>query len=106
MAFPLSDQEHVAIRRRIEEQPELIVALKHPASNVENVYRLADLLTDTQRLLEGTYGHPGLYRDLTSERADALEAIMAREPFDFLHAAKAVREFADAWQAELDASPA
>lgn len=26
MVFPLSDHEHVAIRRRIEEQPELVVA--------------------------------------------------------------------------------
>ena len=79
---------------------------KHPAKNVENVYLLADLLTDTQRLLEGTYGHPGLYRDLPADRADALEEILATEPFDFLHAAKAVREFADAWQAELDAASA
>lgn len=80
-------------------------ATKHPAKVCESIYLLADLLTDIERLLAGTYGHPGLWRDLTPDRADALEAILRDDSggsFDFLTTSKAVRDYADAWQAQID----
>jgi hypothetical protein len=73
---------------------------KHPAKLVETIYILSDLMLDASRVLEGTYGHRGLWRDLPDARADELEKLIGG--FDFLMTAKAVRAFADAWQGELD----
>jgi len=77
---------------------------KHPANIVEAIYVLADLMLDASRVLEGTYAHRGLWRDLTPEREAQLEAILGT--FDFLMTSKAVREYADAWQAQLDTEEA
>lgn len=68
---------------------------------VEGLYGLADLMIDASRTLEGTYGNRGLWRDLPPDRADALEKMLGG--FDFLMTSKAVRAYADAWQAQLDA---
>lgn len=72
----------------------------HPAKLVDRLYILADLLIDADRVLDGTYGHRGIWRDLPPERADALEKMLGG--FDFLMTSKAVRAYADAWQAEID----
>lgn len=80
------------------------MAVNHPANICANVQLLADLLVDTSRLLEGTYGHPGLWRDLPTERADELEKLLGG--FDFLMTSKVVRAYADAWQAQLDTEEA
>jgi hypothetical protein len=81
-----------------------VAAPKHPAKLVEAIYTLADTMLDASRVLEGTYGHPGLWRDLPDERAAELEKLI--DGFDFLMRSKAVRGYADAWQAELDKAEA
>lgn len=77
---------------------------KHPAKIIDTIYILSDLLIDASRVLEGTYGLPGLWRDLPEGRADELEGIL--KGFDFLTAAKAVRSYADTWQSAIDAEAA
>jgi hypothetical protein len=77
---------------------------KHPANIVEAIYVLADLMLDASRVLEGTYAHRGLWRDLPEERCDEPENLL--KSFDFLMTSKAVREYADAWQAQLDTEEA
>lgn len=74
---------------------------KHPANIVEALYVFTEQLENAARVLEGTYGHAGLWRDLPPERADELEKMLGG--FDFLMTAKSVRAYADAWQAEIDA---
>jgi len=73
---------------------------KHPATIVENIYVLADKLLDASRVLEGTFGHNGLWRDLPPGRVDEFEKLLSG---DYLMTSKSVRAYADAWQAELDA---
>lgn len=75
---------------------------KHPANIVENIYLLADKLLDASRLLEGTFGHAGLWRDLPANRVDEFEKLLSG---DYLMTSKAIRAYADAWQAELDVEP-
>lgn len=77
---------------------------KHPAKLVEAIYTLADLMLDASRVLEGAHAHGGLWRDLPDERAGEMEKLL--KGCDFLMTAIAVREYADAWQAELDAEEA
>jgi hypothetical protein len=74
---------------------------KRPEILVEQIYMLADLLTDAERLLDGTFGHNGLLRDLPQERADQLEKLLSG--CDLFMTAKAIREYADTWQGQLDA---
>lgn len=76
----------------------------HPAKLVGGLYVLADLLIAADRVLDGTYGHRGIWRDLPKDREAELEKMLGG--FDFLMTSKAVREYADAWQAELDAEDA
>ena len=74
---------------------------KRPEVLVEQIYMLADLLTDAERLINGTFGHNGLFRDLPQERADQLEKLLGG--CDLFMTAKAIRDYADAWQGQLDA---
>jgi len=73
---------------------------QHPTKLVEGLYALADLLADAERVLDGPRGRGGIWRDLSPERADDVEKILGA--YDFLMTSKAVRAYADAWQAELD----
>lgn len=76
----------------------------HPAKIVDALYVFTEQLENAARVLEGTYGHAGLWRDLPKERAEELEKMLGG--FDFLMTAKSVRGFADAWQAEIDGDTA
>ena len=73
---------------------------KRPEVLVEQIYMLADLLTDAERLLDGTFGHNGLLRDLPQERADQLERLLGG--CDLFMTSRAIRKYADAWQGQLD----
>ncbi|HEY9219509.1 MAG TPA: hypothetical protein VIO94_15790 [Phenylobacterium sp.] len=83
------------------ENQKAVKAGKHPAKIVDALYILTEQLDNAARVLEGTYAHAGLWRDLAPDRAAQLEAMLGG--FDFLMTAKAVRAYADAWQAEIDA---
>ena len=75
----------------------------HPAKAVEALYILADLLIDTDRTINGTYGLTGVWRSLTPERQAQFDAVIG--DYDFLMTSRKIRAYADAWQAELDAEP-
>lgn len=66
---------------------------RDPADTVEDIYQLADALSQTDKALD-------FWSHLSADREAALEAILGT--YDFLMVGKAVRAFADAWQAELD----